>query len=218
VGNADGRSSPELIGVHAALPLAGKIHRSISRTELVKLKAVDVQLVDVEICARSGLPCSQWCPAVKSTRFSSDQFLNRKCDIHFREKSVNGQNYIEERFPSVARGWDLSSVIKDTGPPVVKPASVKSIKEFKILSPAHRSEFVLTGLPDSDCILLRTSSLESTSLSWYIDGRSLGRSSSQEPLWLNLTPGRHVLSCMTSSGQIARVEFRVWQEKTSSNI
>ena len=46
-------------------------------------------------------------------------------------------------------------------------------------------------------------------LQWYCNGRYLGASDRMRPLFLDLLPGQHQVSCMSASGQTAKVDFNV---------
>ena len=79
---------------------------------------------------------------------------------------------------------------------------------LKILNPAQRAEFLLTGEPNGDRLRLETSLDRRTPLHWYLNDAYLGQSAPDRPLQLRLTAGHHTLACVAADGATARVEFQ----------
>jgi membrane carboxypeptidase/penicillin-binding protein PbpC len=71
------------------------------------------------------------------------------------------------------------------------------------------AEFVLTGQSQGDRIALRPAAGAQGTLHWYLNDRYLGASSGESPLLLNLSPGAHRVSCMSSEGHTHSVAFTV---------
>ncbi|MCX7045779.1 MAG: penicillin-binding protein 1C [Candidatus Sumerlaeota bacterium] len=140
-----------------------------------------------------------------------------------RQRAVVNGTPVAVRWPGAARGWDLahvvSSVVSEGLDAAEKPGSASNKKDFaderllrqslKILNPADRAEFILTGEALGDRLRPSASLDGEQRLHWYMNGRYLGDSSPGAPIMLNLEPGEHQLSCMTEAGAFDRVRFKV---------
>jgi len=140
-----------------------------------------------------------------------------------RQRAVVNGLPVATRWPGAARGWDLarvvSSVISEGLDAAEKPGSASNKKDFaderlqrqslKILNPADRAEFILTGEALGDRLRPSASLDGEQRLHWYMNARYLGDSSPGAPIMLNLEPGEHQLSCMTEAGAFDRVKFKV---------
>lgn len=212
VGNSSGRSSPELIGSHAALPLAAKVFRALEAKETPAWPEVRGDLHAVTVCAASGLPAAAWCARTRTEWLPRCQYLHRKCDMHYPNV---------ERWPASARGWDLATIEKPVELPraprdSTKPSggplpafSPEKARGLRILTPIDKAEYVLTGEPDGDRIKLRTSVDTSEPVHWYLDDAYIGDSGPALPRFLQLEPGPHKLACLTQSGILELVHFAV---------
>lgn len=228
VGNTQGQPSYALTGAGAALPLALEIFRALPPGAAPAMPDPADDLCPVEICSRSGLPASPACPVRESTWMATTQLLNRRCALHAEVVTADGARRAVERWPASARHWDLAAIAKpalasvDPSSMAIVPVSnsiAGEVSEYgsmqiptpalRILSPAPRGEFILTGDPRGDSIRLRASTSDVELLSWYLDGRHIGASSPDSPLWLPLTAGEHTLACMNRVGNTARAAFIV---------
>ncbi len=202
LGNNDGRSSNLLIGSRAALPLAGRIFRSLKPGTSASWPDVSGDLREVKVCAASGLPVSPWCRRTKTALLPTNQYLNRRCDVHYPAS----EDSVFERWPASAKGWNLAKV---DSPMTPREAEQGQSKGLRILAPSHQAEFVLTREANADKIKLRASIDTSTLLHWYIDAKYLGESGPGKDLFLDLSAGDHKLTCMTPTGETDSVQFQV---------
>ena len=207
VGNSDGRASQRLVGATAALPLTATVFRALPPRNTPDLPELPNAEHTVDICAISGLPATDWCQRREATRMPKALFLNRRCDVH--HPAEHGE-HIVERWPGDARQWDLARIINpvavgpgDTGAPADRT------QELRILAPVAGSQFIHTGEPGGDRVLLQSSLDGLAPVHWYLDGQFLGTSDGETPLYLDLAVGAHTLSCLASDGTTDTLHFEV---------
>ncbi|MCX5759451.1 MAG: penicillin-binding protein 1C, partial [Candidatus Hydrogenedentes bacterium] len=199
MGNNNSASSDQLVGTHAALPLAARVFRALPGSSVPDWPDSGDDLRKVRVCAVSGMPATEFCPEAAEEWLPREQCVNRTCGMH-------GPGARECR-PGGAKDWNLARV----------PPSRRDEREFsahrtgapRILDPPNDAEFVLTGEKAGDRIALRSSVDLDTAVHWYLDNRYLGASQPGAPLRVDLTQGAHSLACMTDTGAIDTVSFRV---------
>ncbi len=213
MGNSNGRSSRRLVGAQAALPLVAQVFRGLPPKSESAWPEAGGDLVSVKVCSVTGLPASPSCTATEAAWFPANQYLHRRCAVH--QPGPDGR--VAQSWPADARHWDLAAVPRlagtagqdapGQGTGDMSPAANKALS---ITSPAHNSEFVLTGEANGDRIQL-SSSLDSagSTTQWYLDDRYIGASSSAQPLYLALTAGVHKITCMDPQGSTAEAKFTV---------
>lgn len=208
LGNTDNHSSPELIGARAALPLVARVFRSLPVPAAPAWPSVEGRLVEVDICAETGLPAGRWCPVTSKAMFPAELYLHRRCDVHRPGKD----GAVEVHWPAETRNWDLASVPSDekNDPPVADEVDSKRSRQRKlaIKTPVQNATYVLSGEQGTDRIRLEANAGRET-LQWYCNGRYLGASDGDTPLFMELTPGKQQVSCMTAGGQTDKVTFVV---------
>ncbi|GMU91585.1 MAG: penicillin-binding protein 1C [Candidatus Hydrogenedentota bacterium] len=204
LGNNDGTASKFLVGGRAALPLAARLFRSLPVGVSSVWPGPEVGQQQITVCAASGLPASTWCAKTVTTRISADQFLNRRCDVHYPQSGESGNPL--ERWPAGAKGWNLAKV---RAPINTLELAHGRRDGLQILVPADRAEFVLTQEPNSDRIRLRASADSSVTLHWYLDSRHIGVSGPGQTLLIDLTEGPHTLTCMAPTGETDTVHYTV---------
>lgn len=208
LGNTDSRPAARLIGAHAALPLVARVFRSLPVPPGSSWPAVDGRLREVEVCAASGLPVSPWCPVASTALFPREHYLHRRCDAH----RPGPGDTVEVRWPADTRQWDLAAVPDASGASVEAKAAAESgagpDRELNIKTPVENATYVLSGEEGQDRIRLEANAGRET-LQWYCNGRYLGASDNLNPLFLDLAPGEHQVSCMSAGGRTDRVTFLV---------
>jgi penicillin-binding protein 1C len=210
MGNNDNRPSDRLVGIEAAVPLAGTIFRSLPPKNSPDWPSPGDAMHEVEVCAESGVPASPWCRATRMALVPRGQYLHRVCDVHYPASPGENGGGIRERWPAGALRWDLAHVARRSGvlaDPVAEPG--ERTPAFGIVSPSHRAQFVLTGAEHADRIPLRTSIDRTTTVHWYLDDRYVGKSLPERALYLDLKPGEHRLVCMAPDGRTNSVRFSV---------
>ncbi len=209
LGNNDGRSSAHLVGAQAALPLAARIFRSLPLPATPDRPALEQHLRSIEVCTVSGLPIGQWCPTKTTALLPREQFLHRRCDAH----RPNAQGKIQTYWPADARSWDLAALpregrISTTPSADTTPLRNAHQRRLDIRVPAENATYVITGASSSDRLCLKANH-EDALLHWYQDSRHLGSSDRGRPLYLELVPGEHQVTCMDENGATAAVVFTV---------
>jgi penicillin-binding protein 1C len=214
LGNNDGRSSRMLVGARTALPLAAAIFRSLPPKTSNDWPETRDYLKEVSICAVSGLPATENCEQMKTTQVPREQYLHRVCDVHRPATDEDGAMFAVarsvEHWPGSARNWDLAHVGNASVIEAKNALNIEARQDaLRIISPANKSEFVLTGEKQGDRIRLESSQDKQSPLHWYCDGTYLGASSPTDPLYLDLTEGEHKLTCMDPSGAQDSVMYAV---------
>jgi penicillin-binding protein 1C len=210
LGNNNGKPSKQLVGAHAALPIASHLFRSLPPKSEAAAPEVGEDLRPVPVCAASGLPATQWCKAKREALLPASQYLHRRCDVHYPAP----EGGVIERWPGTSRTWDLAKI---NAPKPNEPSLHSALRtphsEFpersalKILSPAENGQYIFTGESQGDSIELRSSIPAGTY--WYHNGQFVGETTAQGPLYLGLTVGEHTVACMTADGQVDEVQFEV---------
>jgi penicillin-binding protein 1C len=210
MGNNDGKPSVRLVGAKAALPLAAAVFRALPPTRAPAWPESKNELRDTIVCAVSGLPASPWCAMTRHVNLPRVQYLNRVCDMHY--PGVGAE--IVQRWPGTAKNWDLAKI---QTPRLASGAKrPERAEDLKITTPPDQSEFVLTGETNGDRVKLQASLDAQMALHWYVDERYLGASTPEKPVYLDLTPGKHKLACMTDAGSCQTATFAVMLPRASN--
>lgn len=201
LGNNSGAESRQLIGARAALPLASKIFRSLPAKATPSWPAADLTDVAVAVCTQSGLPASQNCTETATVHWPRSLWQNRRCALH---PSSQAGFAVAAARPATATRWDLSSLsasrAEDPG---------IELRALGITVPAEGAEYVLSGVEGGDQLRLSTSLGEGELLHWYADDQYLGQSGYDKPVYWTLALGEHKITCVSSNGATASVQFKV---------
>lgn len=208
LGNNSGRSSKRLVGARAALPLAARIFRALPPKPQPAWPDRARATREVRVCAATGLPATAWCGKTNTAMIAGNQYLNRDCDVHYPAASstTTPETGVVERWPAGAREWDLARVTAPIQPGIDEFPRVEGLQ---ILTPADKSEFVLTREDQADRIRPRASADGTMTVHWYLDGRYLGEAGPERHLFLALSEGEHQLTCMALNGDTDTVTYRV---------
>ncbi len=211
MGNNDGSSSKWLVGADAALPLAARMFRSLPPKAYPAWPEAGEDMKAVRVCALSGLPCTEWCPHTRTALIPRDQYLLRRCDVHYPSaRTSHGEEGLLVRWPGSPEAWDLASVAGAMGDSAPEPdAKVVRRKELRILQPVNGAHYLLTGGAKAERVALWASTEHNTPLHWYVGRRYLGTSEPETPLLMPLERGTHRLACMSPDGAVDSVVFEV---------
>lgn len=208
MGNNDASSSKWLVGATVALPLATKIFRSLDVPNAPAWPETGEDLRETRVCAVSGLPATRWCPNTRRETLPSTQYLHRVCDMHH---PAGDGDRIAERWPGDARNWNLAAIRAPRT--VERTATQGPLPERRdtlaIQNPSNGAVYVLTGEPTGDRIRLRASIERRGTLHWYLNDRYLGGSAPETPVYLDLRPGKHKVTCLAQDGVLDTVRFEV---------
>lgn len=203
LGNNSGRGSPWLVGARSALPLAGRIFRTLPAQAQSAWPDYGSDMRETTLCSVSGLPVSTWCKRTTHQYLPAHLYLNRKCDMHYPEGQTDD---VIERWPGSARAWDLASIKS----PVVLAAAGEHRSRaaaLRITDPPDQAEFMLTGESNGDRIVLRASLERESTLYWYANDQYLGASTPDKTLAMDLRPGKHTVTCMAPGGTTDTITF-----------
>jgi penicillin-binding protein 1C len=215
MGNNDSTPSRCLVGAEAALPLAGQLFRSLSVRNTPIWPEGGGDLREVTVCARSGLPRSEWCGQTGQVLLPRSQYKHRICDVHYPVLTARGKDgsapvQVLERWPGTARGWDLARI---SAPfqrrKLAGREPTHRRKALQIIAPADKAAYVLTSEANGDRLTLHASLDQDVSLHWYLDDRYAGKSQPEQRLTMPLESGRHTLACMAEDGAVDLVSFDV---------
>ncbi len=214
MGNSDGKSSRQLVGAYAALPLAAEIFLSVVDSNSATWPAAGDDLRTVVVCAVSGLPVSTSCPVTRNARVPREELLQRTCALHRPDSAIawgNANGGIRETWPASANDWDLAKLRGSASAGANGETTEGAVRDeaLRILAPANDAKYVLTGETNADRIRLETSLDAEGGLHWYLDERYLGTSSVDQPRFLPLSVGQHKLTCLGPNGAIHSVRFEV---------
>lgn len=211
LGNNNGASSKRLVGADAALPLAGRLFRALPVKTTPAWPDTAAGMKRVEVCAASGLPRSEYCKRSRTESVPRTLYLHRVCDMHY--PGADGETL--ERWPGAARGWDLAQIDSSAAR---RAEHARSVEALRILQPVDQAEYILTGEPNGDRIRLRSSLDGRHQVHWYANDRYLGRSTPQQPLLYDLTPGNHRLTCLAPNGAHRTVQIHVANAQESLRV
>ncbi len=215
MGNNDSTPSRCLVGAEAALPLAGQQFRSLSVRNTPSWPEGGGDLRGTAVCARSGLPRSEWCRHTRQVLLPRSQYKHRICDVHYpmvrgRGEERNVPVQVVERWPGAARGWNLAQISAPLRRrDIARSQAASRRKVVQIIAPADKAEYVLTNEADGDRLTLQASLDRDASLHWYLDDRYLGKSQPERTLTMALKSGRHTVACMAEDGTVDVVSFDV---------
>lgn len=209
MGNSSGAPSKWLVGADAALPLAARIFRSLPAKAAPAWPEMAIEMKSATVCAASGLPRTQWCPATREELLPRLQYLLRRCTLHSPAPD-EPEAAIVTRWPVSAMQWDLASIEAPNSTPSSAAAQpTQGQEQLRIVQPANRAAFVLTGEANADRIALQATSSRDADRYWYLDDIFLGIERPGDPLLIDLEPGAHRVTCMSPSGQVDSADFTV---------
>lgn len=158
-----------------------------------------------EICALSGLAANAWCPVRRREWLPAESEM-LPCSWHHVDDGevitiwpaeyhewARAQGFIRvPRMPTVPRAQRVQRVLDDDVLRIVSPADGSTY----LIDPTLRREF--QALP------LRILAAEPGAVEWTIDGRSLGRISTERAGSWPLATGRHIFMVHDGRGRVAQ--------------
>ncbi|MGC8763454.1 MAG: penicillin-binding protein 1C [Acidobacteriota bacterium] len=216
VGNFDGRPLKGASGVTGAAPLFHEVLLEAQRHLRGGLPGpldpfpVDPPegLVPVEVCALSGGVAGPFCPSRVSEAFPRER-IPEPCRWHLPSGRV--------AWPSEYRAWArsagrLTEEESRLAAPAAPPAHGKPPRPLDLVSPPEGAVYLLdpTLPPTFQTLPLRASvSGPPRRLTWTVDGREVGRCSSEESLEWPLSRGEHTVEVRDGQGNGARGHIAV---------
>ncbi len=188
LGNNDGTGARQLVGAHAALPLAARIFRELPQVDGPPWPA-PLDGTEVLLCAASGLPANDRCTDQQAVVLPEGLWRHRRCTVH--RFSPTGLVAAHEVRPATASTWNLATPAGD-GPLV-------------ITSPPQGSVYVLSGVDGGDQIPLSTAGEAEDVVHWFLDGKYLGADIRDWALQL----GEHRVTAQLANGRQGSATFTV---------
>lgn len=220
LGNLDRSTSRALVGAPAAGPILFDVLEGLPDEPAEDLRPG--ALVDVEVCSLSGRVPGPDCPHHSTASALAHRVPSEPCALHERIEvdTVSGRRVrpgcrggaqIEERvvvvWPAAVRRW-----LDDARPlPPLDPAcaSVASTEPPRIVSPADGTVARLIAGLDADDQELRLEADADGEVSWFVDGRWLGRVPSGEAVWWTPSRGAHRLVAQDAAGRQDAVQIEI---------
>jgi penicillin-binding protein 1C len=176
LGNFSARPARVLVGVNAAAPLSVKIFNWLYAKKSAPWYQMPSSICERKVCAISGEPASDACQEKVTDLFIKHCSLARKCSVH--EKIEVASN----------KAIDLDED---------KP---------KIISPSHKCEYFVSGMPGERKLPLEASgSFDADKLYWFVDGKFYNSSLNGDKILWDMELGRHRITCSDSLGRSASI-------------
>lgn len=214
LGNLDNRSSFQLVGSTAAGTVLFDAFDAMGEFGPADDPQPD-DLHDIEVCSLSGHRPTAAC-AHRLTVPAPERIPGGSCTLHQAyeldvasgERVVAGcregrkvesrvavvwppqvRRYLDQRHePSLPRLAEACTPVDDVPPRIVTPPQDVVVR-------------LLPGLaPDEQRVALNANSADDV-VSWFVDGRFLGRVASEDTLWWTPSPGRHTIVVQNAAGQ-----------------
>ncbi len=188
LGNNDGTGVRQLVGAHAALPLAARIFRELPGLDGPAWPS-PLSGPTVSLCALSGLPVNEGCVDSQAVVLPEGLWRHRRCTVH--RFSPTGLVAAHEIRPTTATDWNLATPTGD--------------RPLVITSPPPGSVYVLSGVDGGDQIPLSTAGEAEGVVHWFLDGKYLGADIRNWALQL----GEHRVTAQLANGQQGSATFTV---------
>jgi penicillin-binding protein 1C len=220
VGNFDRTPLKSSTGVTGAAPIfhavmlaaTRRLHSADGGHDTAPIVAAPQGLAERQVCALSGMPANDWCPARQRERMAgpagppcswhhlSDEGLLVVWPPEFREWARQNNLVTETRAVVLA---SMHSAAHSTSPARRDPLEISSPPTGAVyfIDPTLRREF--QTLP------LRVVSARPATIEWAINGRSVGSSSSESSLMGPLVPGTHAITARDASGNVVETKIVV---------
>lgn len=223
MGNVDNSSSPSLVGSQAAAPLFFDIVEAVDEPPERLPAPPRSAMTRVEICSYSGHLPTEACSHTDRVWLPVHSVPTEECPYHVRlpvdvetgraltPSCRSNHDYEMKTFvswPSGVQRW-----MSDRGgdvptmpayAPGCRPATTEHPPE--IVSPPADGELVMIpGVPpERQQLPLEADTARATELSWFVDGRYLGSTSSRRRMWWTPEPGRHEFVVVDEAGLKSR--------------
>ncbi len=190
LGNPSGRSSPALVGVEAAAPVAWELFRLAYPEGDGPWFARPAELVSRSVCARTGDRPGLCCPDTMADWSIAGVSAHRTCAVH-------GRDGVEHWPPEIAAYLNRSGG--------ARPAA----SGVKIVTPAAHSQYRLVEDWPGAEQRLNLLAAGDQDLHWFVDDRYVGQARGGTPLSWRLTRGTHRIVCSDPAGRSDLVTIEV---------
>jgi len=181
LGNFSGKSSNVLVGIETATPVAIRIFDWLYTNKTAPWYEMPATVGERYVCALSGEPASDNCEHRIKDLYIKRFKATRTCSIH--EK---------------ANGATKTYAVLDKDKPM-------------IVSPAHKCEYFVKGVPGDEqkLVLTANGSTDADDLYWFVDNKFYDKSHIGEKLFWGMVQGKHTITCADSYGRSSSVTIVV---------
>jgi len=226
VGNADGEGRPGLTGIQAAAPVLFDVLNVLPQSGWFKMPYDE--LVEVEICTKSGHLAGLFCEETKMEWIPKNGTRTEACPYH---QTVFLNSF--ENFRVNSSCYPLSEMVQKNWfvlPPVMEYYYAQLHPEYKILPPfapnclqegeklmafiyPKKNEAVL--LPKNfdenvnEVIFKLAHRSPETTVFWYLDSKYIGKTDTFHELAVSPKPGIYLLTAVDQDGNEVREQIEV---------
>ena len=181
LGNFSGRSSNVLVGVETATPVAIRIFDWLYTNKTAPWYEKPETIDERYVCALSGEPASDNCE-------------HRVKDLYIKRFKTTQICSLHEK----AKGDTKAYVVLDKNKPM-------------IVSPSHKCEYFITGMPSDEqkLVLAANGSADADKLYWFVDNKFYDKSHMGEKLFWDMVEGKHTITCADNYGRNSSVTIVV---------
>jgi penicillin-binding protein 1C len=221
VGNFDGRGVPSLVGSEAAAPILFALFNALTTPATNRWFTPPPRVNTRKVCALSGMPLTDHCPALKLDDFIPNVSPHERCSIHKRididgETGVRlcshcriGRKYrqvvFEEWPPEITTWLNRNGFAIPTIPPHTPDCSGLVAGHGPIIrSPSEESEYhIRQGVPlEYQKLFLEASvSNRTKKLFWFLNGQLIFSGDPTDKVFLTPAVGTHTLTCVDDEGR-----------------
>lgn len=231
VGNFDGSSNPALVGREAAAPLFFSITDALAAATTRPEPTPDMNLIRVDVCARTGDLPGRHCPSTTETWFIPSVSPIRVSDVHRvvhidRETGLRACDpnpattdpVVYEFWPSdTNRLFERAGIAVRRPPPFMDECAMDTLaatgRPPRINSLSEQLSYQVRPETDSPLVLMASTDADADWLYWFVDDAYLGRVPTDEPLIWQAAPGRHDVLAVDDLGRSDSVRVTVEQAR-----
>jgi penicillin-binding protein 1C len=211
VGNFDRTRLRNSSGVTGAGPIFHAVMLAATRgRESATAHAVSsppAGLEQVTICALSGMRANDWCPT-KAQEWADSGSDAVPCSWHHQ---ADGR--LLTIYPPEYRAWEVSSVarVAAAGAPSVRARGTTARTELAIVNPPGGAIYSVdpTLRREFQALPLRVVTPSPTTVTWRVNGATIGTTSSEASLAWPLAVGAHEIEVTDAAGRRATTSVRV---------
>ena len=225
-GNVDNTPTSELVGSEAAGPLLFDVLEGLAdraRGLPVQVTPPD-ELVSIDVCAYSGYPATDACPArtkalapVHAVPTTPDPFHQAYDVDRVTGRAVlpacrtPGADYVRKTFivlPSAVAAWLAERNRAVPEAPVFAdgcvPETVATIAPTMLTPVDGQVVTLIPGVPTKNQLIPLTASTRSSQVSWFVDGALIGTGAASDRLYWEPSPGKHEVVVADATGRTSR--------------
>ena len=181
LGNFSGKSSNVLVGIETATPVAIRIFDWLYTNRTAPWYEMPNTIGERYVCALSGEPAGENCEHRVRDLYIKRFGNTRICSLHQKPKD-DARNY----------------VVLDKDKPM-------------IVSPSHKCEYFITGMPrdEQKLVLTANGANDTDNLYWFVDDKFYNKSYIGEKLFWDMAQGKHIITCADNYGRSSSVTIVV---------